>query len=72
MLINEISKKVILKKILYIYYLIWFKKDKIKALIDSNNKTNIIIPANKIKLGLKICHINVETYKIKIFIFAIF
>lgn len=61
MLINKISKKVILKKILYIYYLIWFKKDKIKALIDSNNKTNTIIPTNKIKLGLKISHINVET-----------
>lgn len=43
--IIETSKKdnMILRKILYIYYSIWFKKNKVKALIDSSHKINAML-----------------------------
>lgn len=53
-----------LKKVFCIYYSIWFKKDKVRALIDFRKKINIMIPAYELKLGLKTYHINVEIKKI--------
>lgn len=49
MLIAKTSKKKILKQVLYIYYLILFKKDKIKALISFNIKINTIMLAYILK-----------------------
>lgn len=40
--INNINKKVIFKNIFYIYYLIQFHEDKIRALLNSDNKINTI------------------------------
>lgn len=39
-----------------IHYLLCFEKDqvKVKALLDSNNKVNIVTPAYTAKLGLNI------------------
>ena len=31
-------------KVSYIYYLVWFQKEKIKALLDNGNKVNAINP----------------------------
>ena len=42
MVINNIDKRAVLKKIFYIYYLIQFLEDKIRALLNSDNKINII------------------------------
>lgn len=50
---------VTLGRVFCIYYLIWFKKDKIKALIDLRSKVNTMISVFAVKLGLKICFINV-------------
>ena len=49
MLVAKTSKKKIWKQVLYIYYLISLKKDKIKALISFNIKINTIILAYIIK-----------------------
>lgn len=53
---TDASKKdnVALKRIFYIYYLIWFKKSKIRALIDLGSKMNAITPTYAANLGLKI------------------
>lgn len=52
-----------LKHILCIYYLIYFKKNqtKIKALLDSNNKINIMTPTYVAKLDFKIWTTNIGT-----------
>lgn len=63
-----------LKRVLYIYHPLYFKKDeaKIKALIDSNKEVNIMILAYVAKLGLKVKLIDVETQKINGFILKTF
>lgn len=63
-----------LKYLLYIYYPLYFKKDKgnIKALINSNNKVNIIVLTYMAKLGLKIWLTNVSNKKINSSTFKIF
>lgn len=76
-LIKETSKKdkVVLKKVPYIYYLLYFRKDKkieMQALINSNSKINAIKPAYTLKLGLKVDHIDNGTQKIDEFTFQIF
>lgn len=46
----------LLKRMLYIYYLICFKKDqgKVQALLNSGNEVNAMIPAYATKLGFKV------------------
>lgn len=61
-----------LEKILYIYYLIWFKKNKVQALFDLSNKVNIMTSAFTSKLRLKICHTNVRAQKIDNFTLEMF
>lgn len=68
----ENSKKVVSKKVLYIYNLVWFKKNKVQALINLNNKVNIISLIYAINLSLKIRFINVGTQKIGSSIIEIF
>lgn len=49
----EANKKddIVLKKVSYIHNLIWFKKDKVKTLIDFNSKVNAITLVYIAKLG---------------------
>ena len=67
---TEASQKyiLVLDQILCIYYLIWFKKNKIQgkiqALINSGNEVNTITSEYASKLGLKICFIDVKAQKI--------
>lgn len=74
----EASKKdddLILNKVLYIYYLFYFcknKKNKVQALIDFGNKINVMVSAYAIKLDFKTCRINVGNQKIDFSIFNIF
>lgn len=74
---TEASKKdkIILKKILYIYYLLCFSKDKenkIWVLIDSSSKANAMTSGYTMKIGLKIYFTNVKTQKIYDSTFKIF
>lgn len=63
-LITKISNKKgkILAKVLYIYYLLCFQNDrnKIQALINSDNKVNTIRLAYGLKLGFKLCQISLK------------
>lgn len=43
---------IILDQVPYIYYPIWFKKNKLWVLINSSSKINIIIPVYVSKLGI--------------------
>ena len=54
LMINNINKKVIFKKMSYIYYLIQFYQNKIWALINNGNKINAMSPNYTQKLGLKV------------------
>lgn len=76
-LVTEASKKedFVLDKILWIYYLFCFyknKKHKRQTLINSGRKINVMTPAYLLKLGLKIWHTNIEVQKIDTSIFKIF
>lgn len=73
-LVTRTSKEdnVALEQILYIYYLIRFKKNKVQALINLNNEVNAITPVYVSKLGLQIYHTNVEAQMINNFTFEIF
>lgn len=53
---NRKEDNVILKKIFCIYYLFSFKKNEIRALINSINKINAISPRYILKLDLKFYH----------------
>lgn len=60
-LIIKIKKKnVILNWILYIYFQIWFKKNKIQALIDIGNKVNTMTLVYISKLGFKVSKIDIK------------
>lgn len=50
----------ILEYVFCINYLIWFKNDKIRALINSNNKINAMTLAYTFKLSFKVCFINMK------------
>ena len=71
---TSIEDIVVLNQVSCIYYLIWFKKNKIQvqALINFNSKINAIISGYASKLGLKVCFTNVEAYKINDSIFKTF
>lgn len=63
------SKKdeIVLKRVSYIYYLLYFckaKKNKMRTLINLSSKVNSITPRYNSKLGLKVCLTNVEAQKI--------
>lgn len=66
------NKNIVLDWVLYIYYLIWFKNNKIWALIDFGNKVNIIKLGYTLKLNLKACYINIRSQKIDDSIFETF
>lgn len=55
---------IVLEKVLYIYYPVWFKSDEIKALINSGNKVNNMILQYAAKLSLKIRRTNISAQKI--------
>lgn len=69
-LVIDTSKNVlkdILNRVLCIYYLMKFQKDKaenIWALIDSNNEVNVMISAYAKKLGLNMQKTDVGIHKI--------
>lgn len=50
------NSSLLVERLLCIYYLVRFKKDKTKvqALIDTSSKINAITPAYMAKLGLKV------------------
>lgn len=53
--------KIKLARVLYIYYPIWFKKNKIWTLINSGSKVNTITFAYTAQLGLKIWKTSIST-----------
>ena len=61
---TEASKEehMFLERVLYIHYLLRFRKDTIgiKALIDSGSEVNAMTPAYVLKLGLKVYRTDVE------------
>lgn len=63
---------IILDQVLYIHYPIWFKKDKVRALIDLSSEVNAIILAFAEKQGFKVCFTNIRAQKIDDSILEIF
>ena len=65
-LVTGTSKEndVALELILYLYYLIWFKKNDIQAWIESSNKVNAMTLAYISKLGLWVYRTNDRAQKI--------
>ena len=53
---------VILDQVPWIYYPIWLKKSKnqVQTLINFGSKVNAMIPEYILKLGLKVCFIDIE------------
>lgn len=72
LMVGASIKNNLLDQMFYIYYLIYFKENKIQALINLNYKVNVMILRYTLKLSLKIHSINVEAQKINSFIFKIF
>lgn len=68
----KISNKMILENILYIYYLVQFRKKDEKVFINLNNEVNIKTFAYRAKLKIKICYTNIKVCKIVDSIFEIF
>lgn len=61
--------------LLYIYYLLHFRKDKknkMRVLINSGSKVNTMTLKYDAKIGLKICHIKIRAQKINGSIFDMF
>lgn len=69
---KETWEETILDGIPYIHYLVQFKKDEVRALIESSSKINAITPAYVAKLDFRTCYINVATKKIDCYTFPIF
>lgn len=63
---TETSKEnnMALRRVLYIYYLVQFKKKEIQALIDIGSEVNAMTSAYTSTLGLQARHINVRGQKI--------
>lgn len=63
---TKASKKdfLMLERVFYIYYPILFKKDNIKALINSESEVNIITPVYTLKKSLKIYYTDGKSQKI--------
>ena len=66
LLVIEMSKEddIALERVPYIYYSIWFKKNEVQALIDSDNEVNAMTPAYTTKQSLKLHHTNIGAQKI--------
>lgn len=64
----------LLKQVLYIYYLMQFKNNqvKIQALINSGNKINAITKFYTAKLSFKVQLTNISAQKINYYIFKMF
>lgn len=58
------KENMVLEEVSYIYYLIWFKKYKIKALINFGSEINTMSSKYVLKLGFKVHFINVKAQKI--------
>ena len=63
---TETSKKdnLALKRVPYIYYLIWFKKNEVQALINLSSEVNTMTSVYIAKLGFKVYHTDVGAHKI--------
>lgn len=61
---KEAQEVIILDWVLYIYYLVQFKKNEVRALIDLSSKVNVMTLEFAAKLGLNVCSTNVEAQKI--------
>lgn len=66
------KENAILKQIFYIYYLVWFKNNKVWALINSGGKFNTMTLIYAAMLGLKVFHTNAGAQKIDGFTFKTF
>lgn len=63
LLIAKASTKdilIMLERVFYIYYPVWFKKDWIRVFIDPSNKIIAIKLVYISKLGLKTCYTNIK------------
>lgn len=58
------DKSRLLNWVLYIYYLIWFKNNKVWALINFNNKVNAMTLRYALKVGLKFALLILELKKL--------
>lgn len=54
------------------YYLIWFKINKVKTLINSISKVDFITSNYAAKIDVKFCYINIKVWKIDGFTFKIY
>ena len=61
---NNSGKKIVLKKVPCIHYLVWFPEKQVKTLFDSGGKINAMNPAFAWKLGLHIRKTNIKDQKI--------
>lgn len=71
-IVNIMEDNISLKIISCIHYPVWFKKDKIKALINFDSKVNIVFPRYAWKLSLKVYYPNMRFEKIDGSILEIF
>ena len=64
--VTEVSKKgdIALDRMPCIYYSIWFKKNKVQALINSGSKVNVITLVYASKLGFRVRQTDVGAQKI--------
>ena len=63
---TESSKEddVPLQRVPGVYYLIWFKKKEVQALINSDSEVNAMTPAYASRLSLWVYHTNIGAQKI--------
>lgn len=66
------NKKMALNYVFWIYYPVWFKENKIRALINLSSKINVISLVYASKLGLKVWHTNIRAQKVNGSIFKTF
>lgn len=57
------EQDVVLERVLCIQYPIWFKKNKVQALLDSSSEVNAMTLACGLKLGLKVYSTNIGSQK---------
>lgn len=62
----------LIKRVLYIHYIILFKKNEIQILTDLKSKIDIITLVYIIKLGFKVGLISIGVQKVDSFILEIF
>lgn len=62
----------VLERVSCIYYLVWFKKNKMQALIDLGSEVNTMTSTHAAKLGLKVKPTNFAAQKVDDSIFETF